>query len=103
MYNRPHAPPCHRLGPLQGRGDAGQQRPVPVVLQNPPTTLDAIVLAVIRRIVRQLQGQSMAIRKRDQSVHELGPRTAYLRTVIQVEEQSLNVRRSEERRVGKEG
>src|SRR5512135_530705 len=46
--------PWHRPRPTQHCLHTRQQRPVPVHLQDPPTTLDRIVLAVIGRIVHQL-------------------------------------------------
>ncbi len=49
--------------------DAGlpslQQRAVPVVFQDTPAPFDEVVFAVVRRVVRQFQRQSVLVREFD--------------------------------------
>src|SRR5512132_2203059 len=74
--------PCHRPRPTQHCLHTRQQRPVPVPLQDPPTTLDRIVLAVIGRIVHQLDHQTEPVRELHQPLDELRPPTRRLRAVV---------------------
>ena len=59
MDERCDTAPGHRLGPGEGGLDGVQQRAIPVILQNAPAAFDQVVLAVVRRIVGQLQRQLM--------------------------------------------
>ena len=94
---RANAAPSHRPRPAQrGVGPviifvSGQQCAVPVVFENPPATFDCVVLAVIRRIVRQLQGQLMPVGELDQPLHELRASTADLGAVVEIDLQSSHV------------
>ena len=87
MHDRSHPTPCHRLGPLQSGFDGSQQRAVPVVFQDTPAAFDRVVLAVIRRVVRQFQCQLMPIRELDQTLHELRSGTGDFRAVVQIDQQ----------------
>ena len=51
MNDRRRAAPRRGGRPVQNRFDGVQERPVPVLLQNAPETLDRVVLAVVRRQV----------------------------------------------------
>src|SRR5512135_769830 len=84
--------PCHRPRPTQHCLHTRQQRPVPVHLQDPPTSLDRIVLAVIGRIVHQLDHQTEPVRELHQPPDELRPPTRRLRAVVQIDHQSLHTR-----------
>ena len=64
-----------------------QQRAVPMLLQDSPATLDGIVLAMVRRIIHQLDFQSGGVREPHQPVQELGSSTRVLRAVVQVDHQ----------------
>ena len=52
---------------------------------------DRVVLAMVRRIVHQLDLQVGGVREHHHAVHELGPMTRILRAVIQVDHQSAAV------------
>jgi len=54
-----------------------------VDLQDAPAAFDEVVLAMVRRIVHQLDFQSGGVRELHQPVHELGPNTRILRAVVQ--------------------
>ena len=69
---------------------AGQQDAVPLLLQRGPTAFDWIVFAVIRRIVEQVDFQTRPVRKLDHSFEKLCSRTRVLRTIIQVDRQTLH-------------
>jgi len=58
--------------------------------QDAPTTLDRIVLAVIRRIVNQLDVQSCLVRELHDTIHELRSRATDLWSVVQVDLQTLD-------------
>ena len=87
MHDRSHAAPCHRLGPVQSGLDGLQQRAVLVVCQDAPAAFDQVVLAVIRRVVRQFQRQLMPVRELDQTLHELPSGTGDFRAVVQIDQQ----------------
>lgn len=56
-----------------------------MLLQNPPTSLNGVVLAVIRRIVQELNSGADVIAKCHQSIEELSAYPTILRTVIQLD------------------
>ena len=58
-----------------------------MVFPDAPATLDSVVLAVVWRIVSQLDHQSESIRKLDQSLHELGSVAGNFGTVIEIDQQ----------------
>ena len=67
MHNRSYASPRHCLGPSQNGLDGFQQCAVPVVFQNARTAFDEVILAVIRRVVRQFEHQLVPIGELDQT------------------------------------
>ena len=62
-----------------------------MVFQDAPAVFDRVVLAMVRRIIHQLDFQSGGIREHHHAVHELGPMTRILRAVIQVDHQAAGV------------
>ena len=46
---------------------------------------------MVRRIIGQADGEAIALHKLHQAVHKLGAPTVVLRTIIQVDEQGLDV------------
>ena len=82
--------PGHRPGEAHHRLDRVQQRPVPVHLQHAPAPLDRVVLAVVRRVVRQLHHQAVLPGELHDPLEELGPAAVVLRAVVQVDHQRLD-------------
>src|SRR5262245_51886865 len=74
--------PGHALGPLQHRLSIDQFRSVPVLLQDAPAALNWIVLAMIGRIIPQLDGLANRIGKLDHARQKLGSPTTTLWTII---------------------
>ena len=62
--NRVYALPCHRFGPLQHRLHIDQLGPVPGQFQNAPAPLDGIILAVLGRVIQQLNRLANGITER---------------------------------------
>lgn len=60
-----------------------------MLLQNPPTSLNGIVLAVIGRIVQQLNRDANMIAEGHESVQKLSAYPTILRTVIQLDLKEL--------------
>jgi flagellar basal body rod protein FlgB len=54
INDRVESSPSHRLGPLQHRFDVNQFRPIPMQLQDAPTSLNWIVFTVIGWVIQQL-------------------------------------------------
>ena len=54
INDRVESSPSHRLGPLQHRFDVKQFRPIPMQLQDAPTSLNRIIFTVIGWVVKQL-------------------------------------------------
>ena len=87
--------PRHGLGPCQCGLNRGQQRSVPVVFEDSPAAFDAVVFAVIGWVVRQFERQLVLVGKLNEAFHELGSRTADLRSVVQIDLQTADVRISD--------
>ena len=68
-----------------------QQIAVPVVFQNAPTTFDGIVLAVVRRIIGQVEGEMIALGKVQEAGHKLRTPTVVLGAIIQIEDQGIDM------------
>ncbi len=83
--------PGHGAGIVDHRVHRIEQGPIPVLFQNPPTPLNRVILAMIRRILRQAYGEVIALGKLHQAVHELGPPTVALRAIVQIDEQRRDV------------
>ena len=78
--------PGHCLCPLDGRRGIGQQSSVPMVFQNPPASFHSVVLAVIRRIVGQVDCQLVPVGELHQTFEELSPHTAERWTIVQIDD-----------------
>src|SRR6266511_5936688 len=82
--------PGHRLGKFYDSLNGVQQGTVPMVLQNPQTTLYRVILAVIGRIIGQAYLDAIVHHKIDDALDELRAPTMILWSVIQVDHQQLN-------------
>lgn len=87
--------PRHGLGPCQRGLNRGQQRSAPVVFKDPPAAFDAVVFAVIGWVVRQFERQLVLVGKFHEAFDELGSRTGDLRSVVQIDLQTVDVRISD--------
>lgn len=58
-----------------------------MLLQNAPAAFNRIELAVVWRIVSQLNFQTRPINELHEAIHELRPRTVDLRCVVQIDHQ----------------
>src|SRR6266511_2933734 len=83
--------PGHRLGKFYDSLNGVQQGTVPMVLQNPQTTLYRVILAVIGRIIGQAYLDAIVHHKIDDALDELRAPTMILWSVIQVDHQQLNM------------
>ncbi len=52
-----NATPGHGFGKIEHGFDGVEERAIPVLFEHPPDSFDGIVLAVIGRIVSQLDGK----------------------------------------------
>jgi hypothetical protein len=68
-----------------------QQSAVPVVFQNAPTTFNRIVLAVVRGIVGQVDGELIPDSKSHEASHKLSPSAVVFGTIIQIENQGIDM------------
>ena len=74
--------PGHALGPLEhGRG-IHQFGPVPMLLQNAPAPLHRVVLAVVRRIVQELDGLTDVIGECHHTLEKLGALAIAFRAIV---------------------
>ncbi len=64
---------------------------MPVIFQNPPAAFDGVVFAVVWRIIGQAYGDVIALDKFHQALHELGTPAVALWTIVQIDEQCLDV------------
>ena len=62
-----------------------------MLLSNAPAAFDRVVLAVVGRIRCQAYGEVRVLHKLHQALHKLGAPTVALRTIVQVDEQGLDV------------
>lgn len=61
-----------------------------MAFQNAPTPLNRVVLAVIRRLIHQLDCHLVPVHKVHQAFQELGPGTGDFRAVVQFDVQALD-------------
>ena len=72
----------HAAGPTEHGIDVCQQRAIPVLLQNAPAALDRVVLAVVRRVVQELDGFADVIGKFHHPFEELRALAIAFRPVV---------------------
>ena len=85
------AVPGHGRGKLDYGINRVKQRSVPMVLQNAPTALNRIILAVIRWVIGQAHGESRLLHEVDHALHELGASAMVLWSIIEIEYQHADV------------
>ena len=90
-HDRVFAAPCHGLGKLEHRVKRVEQGPVPMVLEDAPTTFDRIVLAMLWRIVRQPDCEMRLLHEGDESLPKLGAPAVILGAIIPIEHQGREV------------
>ncbi len=74
--------PGHLLGPLQHRLCIDQLRPIPLQLQDTPTPLNRIILAVVRWIIQQLNRLIHVVGKLHHTMEKLCTPATALRTIV---------------------
>ena len=77
--------PGHALGPLQHGLDIDELCAVPMLFENPPTALNGVVFAVVRRIVQELNRASDGVGEGHQTCQELGAVPMAFRTVVELD------------------
>lgn len=82
--------PRHTLGPREHGARVVQVGPVPMQFQNAPTALNRIILAVIRRVIEELDGFTDRIDPVHHALEKLGPHATALRTVVHFELHPVN-------------
>jgi hypothetical protein len=85
------AVPRHGPGKLEHSIKRVEQGPIPMVLKDAPTTFDRIVLAVIRRIVRQPACEGRLLPEGDETLHKLGAPPVILGAIIPIKPQGREV------------
>ena len=83
--------PGHRLREVQYGFDGVEQAAIPVILQDTPGPFNGVVLAVIRRIVSELNRHLKLIGEVGKPLHELRSAAVVFWAVVQIEQQRLNV------------
>ena len=83
--------PGQGLGKVEDGVHTVQQGTVPMLFQAAPHTFNRIVLAVIGWIVSQLNGEVVLVREVGESGHKLSAPAVILGSIIQVDEQGLDV------------
>jgi len=74
--------PGHLLGPLKHRLCIDQLRPIPLQLQDTPTPLNRIILAVVRGIIQQLNRLLHVVGTLHHTMEKLCTPATALRTVV---------------------
>jgi hypothetical protein len=87
--------PGHRGGKMQDRLDRVQEVAIPVLFQTTPTAFNRVVFTVIGGIVGQLQGDPRLLDERNQTIQKLGASTMALWSIVQIENQGLNLREAD--------
>src|SRR4051812_12696804 len=82
LDNRLQPFPRHPLGPFQHRLHIDQLGAIPMQLHNSPTAFNRIVLAVIGRVIQQLERLADGIGKLHHAMEKLRPHTAAFRAVV---------------------
>lgn len=90
-HDRVFAAPRHGPGKLAHCVNRVEQGPIPMVLEDAPTTFDRIVLAVIWRIVRQPDCELILLHEGDEPLHKLGAPAVIFGAIIQIEYQGRDV------------
>jgi len=85
MNNRVETFPGHAASPGQHGVGIVEQCAIPMLLENAPAAFDGIVLAVIGRVVEQLNRLAAGIAKLDHASQKLGSHTTTLGSVIDFE------------------
>ena len=80
-----NALPSHSLCPLPHGVEIFELSPIPVLFQAAPTALNQIVLAVIRRIAKQLNRLANLVTKLHQPLQKLSANPAAFRSIINLE------------------
>ena len=71
LYDRASAAPCCGLSPVEHQRYARQKRAVPMLLQHAPEAFERIVLAVVRRQIKQFDFQPGLVTQVNNAFHEL--------------------------------
>ena len=79
---RMHPFPRHPLGPLQHRLHIDQLGAIPMQFHHPPTALNRIVLAVIGRVIQQLDRRADGVDPLHHAMEKLRPHTAAFRAIV---------------------
>ena len=82
LDDRVHALPRHTFGPLQHRLHIDQLGPVPVQFQDAPAPLDGIILAVVGRVIQQLNRLANGIAERHHALQKLRAFPTAFRAII---------------------
>ena len=90
-HDRVFAAPWHGPGQLEPCVNRVEPGPIPMVLEDAPTTFERIVLAVIGRIVRQPDGELLLLHEGDEPLHTLGAPVVIVGAIIQIESQGRAV------------
>ena len=77
--------PGHAFGPLQPRVDRAQLGAMPMQFQNPPTALKRVILAVIRRVIEELDRLADGIDQLHHAMKKLRTHAAALWAVVHFE------------------
>ncbi len=94
LNNRMSSIPGHCLGKAQHGLLGIEQAAIPVLLQYTPDSFDRVVLAVIGRIVGQLDRHLKLVHELGDPFHKLGPTAMVLGTIILVDQQCPNMTKS---------
>ena len=84
--------PRHGLGKVEDGIERVKQIAMPMLLQYAPKAFNGIVLAVIRRIVNQLERELQLVSELDHAVHELRASAMIFGSIVLEEHQRLYLR-----------
>src|SRR6185437_6624582 len=82
--------PRHGTGPLHGHPQVRQESPIPMILQYPPHALDRVVLAMVRRVVHEVNLKLCSLSERHQSLQKQLAVARVDGAVVQADHQSPN-------------
>ena len=83
--------PGHGLGKAQHGLFGIEQTAIPMLLQYTPDSFDRVVLAVIGRIVGQLDRHLKLVHELGDPFHKLSPTAMVFGTIVLIDQQSPNV------------
>jgi len=86
--------PRHGGGTLQHGVNRIEQRAVPMVFQDAPAAFNRVVLAMVRGVIGETHGHPILLHNIDDSPHKLGAAALILRTVIEIDHQGGQSRKS---------